>query len=79
MPCTALGNWSLVLRLSPVLSVANVVASDGAVAEDALWVVPRDLEAGGGEGGDADGAGGSAGPLAVRHKLWVETAQPLGL
>ena len=49
------------------------------MTEDALGVLPRDLEAGRGQGGDADVARGTAGSLAVRHKLLVEMAQPLRL
>ena len=64
---------------SPVFPVADVVPGDRAVTEDSLRVVPRHLKAGGGQGGDADVARGTAGSLAVRHKLLVEMAQPLRL
>ena len=56
---------------SPVFPVADVVPGDRAVTEDSLRVVPRHLKAGGGQGGDADVARGTAGSLAVRHKLLV--------
>ena len=49
--------------------VADVVSDDGPMGQPRVWVIPCQLQAGGGDSGDADVPGGSCWSLAIRHEL----------